>query len=523
MTRKKNRFLPVLAALVAIPMALTACSGGSDQPAEPGQSDGGQSTDGAGGGGTLNIGVHVEPTDWSPSRIQTILFPFTRQIYESLIEYDDELNPIPQLATDWEIADDQSSVTITLREGVTFHGGDPLTAEAVAANLEFFADPETGQQLNGPMAVVEDWEVVDELTLTVNFTDPIAELQITDLLQSWTIGDPATLQDQTSGEGTGPFKFENWTPGESITLVRNEDYWGDAPAYDELFYRVFGDMDSLVAGFESGVIDVGVDIPPLDAQRLEGSNTVLVGYPGALIDQWRINPTVPPFDNADVRKAINYATDRDTIMQALYHGYGEPTALPYGPASPAYDQELAATLAYDLDKARQHIEASGLSADELKGTILLSSANARAEQAAQILQASLAEIGFTLELELRDNAEYTEKMLAGDFAIVYSAIGNGQKYPTRITTNSIYRLVDNPVGATEVFPDYVPAVEAANSAVTEEEQAAAFDRLNEVLVEAMWVPTVGYLPSLWVISPDVTGVERNVDNMLLLAGARPAN
>lgn len=509
--------ITTVAVVLAASMTLAACGGASDADNGPEGPGGAQSAD------TLNIGVHVEPTDWSPSRIQTILFPFTRQVYESLITYDDELNPSPQLATEWEINEDQTAVMITLREDVSFHSGAPLDAEAVAANLEFFADPETGQQMFGPMSAVADWEVVDELTLQVNFTDPVAELQITDLLQSWTIGDPDSLDDSSKGVGTGPFTFSEWVSGERIVLERNEDYWGESPAYQTLHYRVFGDMDSLISGFESGVIDVAVDVPPLDAQRLEEQATVLTGNAGTLIDQWRINPSVAPFDNENVRLAINYATDRQSIVDALYHGFAEPATLPYGPHSPAYDPDLAAELDFDLERARDLLAESGLSADELSASIMVTSANARTEQAAQILQSSLDEIGFTLEIEVRDNAEYTEKMLAGDFQIVFSAIGNGQKYPTRITTNSIYRIEDNPVGATDLFPEYAPAVAAANAAVTEEEQAQAFANLNEVLAEAMWVPTVGYLPTLWLINSDVTGVERDVDNMLLLAGAAPTN
>lgn len=525
MTRKKNRFLPTLAMFIAVPLALTACGGGgSETPSEP--ADG--TTEPAGeeqvvDGGTLNIGVHVEPTDWSPSRVQSILFPFTDQIYDALIDYDDELNPSPSLATEWQIADDNSGVTITLRDDVKFHGGDPLTADAVAANLEFFANPETGQQLASPMTVVDSWNVVDDTTIEVTFTQPLPQLQITDLLQSWRIGDPATLEDQTSGEGTGAYVFKEWVQGDHITLVRNDEYWGGTPAYEELYYRVFSDKDSMIAGLESGVIDVAVDVPPLDAQRLQGTFEVLTGHPGALIDVWRINPTIPPWDNKDVRMALNYATDRQAIMDATTYGFGSPLALPYPAESPAYDEELAATLEYDLDKARQHIEASGLSESELKGTVLTSSTSPRAEQAGQILQASLAEIGFNLEIEIRDSAEYQEKLLGGDFELVFSGIGNAQKYPTRITTNSIYRIEDNPVNATEVFPDYKPAVEAANAAVTEADQAAAFQRLNEVLVDAMWVVAVGSNVTTTLVNQDaVTGVDRTIDNFLVLKNAKPA-
>lgn len=512
----KRKNLSALAVFVTASLTLAACGGTGDD----GPGDGGPPT---GEGGTLNIGVHVEPTDWSPSRVQTILFPFTRQVYESLLTYDDELNVTPELATEWEVNEDQTAVTITLRDDVTFHSGEPFNAEAVAANLELFADPETGQQMYGPMSVVADWEVQDDVTLQVNFTEPIAELQLTDLLTSWTIGDPTSLDDSSRGVGTGPFEFSEWISGEQIVLERSEDYWGEAPAYQTLHYRVFGDMDSLISGFESDVVDVAVDVPPLDAQRLEDQATVLTGNPGALIDQWRINPTEAPFDNPEVRQAIGYATDREAIVDALYHGYAEATTLPYGPNSPAYDEELAASLDYDLDHAQELLESSGLSDSELSASVTVNSSNARTGQAAQILQASLAEIGFTLEIDVLDNAEYTENTLDGSFQMIFSAIGNAQKYPTRITTNSIYRLEDNPVEATDLFPDYAPAVAAANSAVTEEEQAEAFAHLNEVMIEAGWVPTVGYLPTLWLISPDVSGVERDVDNMLLLGDAAPAN
>lgn len=505
-------FTRSLALLATLPLAITACG--------PGDNGGAGSE--SGDVETLNIGVHVEPTDWSPSRVQTILFPFTRQIYDSLITYDDDLNAKPSLATEWDINADSDAVTITLRDDVAFHSGEPLTAEAVAANLELFSDPNTGQQLYSPMSVVDDWNVVDERTLEVNFIHPIAELQITDLLQSWTIGDPETLDDETSGEGTGPFKFSEWVSGESIVLERNEEYWGETPAYEELYYRVFGDMNSLVSGFETDVVDVAVDVPTLDAQRLDdGDNTVLEGFPGALIDQWRINPTEEPFDNIHVRQAINYATDREAIVENLYHGYSEPASLPYGASSPAYDDDLAAGLDYDLERAEELLDESGLSENALNGTVKVTSANARTSQAAQILQSSLEEIGFQLDIEVRDNAEYTEDQLNGDFGMMFAALGNGNKFPSRITSNSIYRLEDNPVGAIEQFPDFVPAVEEVNRAVTGDEQDEAFSAMNQVLVDSMWTPTVGYLPTLWLIDPAVSGVARNVDNMLLLADAAP--
>ncbi len=531
--RPGSRLVRYLALMLVLALGLTACSSDSDSAGDGSATDGASDSEAptdddtdepdtsTAEGGVLNIGVRDDIQRWDSSRVQTVFFPFTRALYDSLITYDETLSPVPALATAWEIADDSTAVTITLRDDVVFHSGRAMTAADVAANLEVFADSELGNQLFGPMAVVDSWEVSDDTTLVVTFTKPLAELQITDLMQSWAIGDPEAFDayDQR-GEGTGPFTFVEWVPGERIVLAANEDYWGDGPFVDELNFRIFGDDDSMVSAFESGVVDVAWGIAPLDANRLGGENTVVEGFPGALIDGWRINPTVPPFDNENIRLAVNYATDRAAIMEALYFGFGSPQALPFSSASPAFDEQLNEALSFDVEEARRLIEESGLSGDELTGTMLVNAPDGASQRASQILQAQLAELGLNLELELRDSAEYTEKLLAGDFGILYSAIGNAQKYPTRITTNSIYRTADNPVGALEVFPEYEPAVEAAIAAVTPEEQAAAFAELNRVLAEAMWVVSVGTRPTLVLTSPAVTGVDRNVDNMTLWNEAR---
>lgn len=521
MTRKNSRALRRVAVIVAIPLMIAACGSTSDpDDTTPTPSD----AAGVGDDLVLNIGTSWEPGAFQPSRVQQPLFPFTRQLYDSLVDYDDTMVAQPQLATSWTISDAQDSVDIVLRDDVTFHSGEPFTAQSVAQNLEYFADPETGQQMFGPMGVVKDWTVTDDTHLTVNFIQPLAEMQITDLLQAWTIGDPAEFGggDDTPA-GTGPYRFVTWEPGVRVVLERNEAYWGGAPAYATLNFLFFDDDSSMVAGFEAGQLDVVAKAPTLDAQRLASSYDVIEGFPGALIDQWRINPNSPPFDNANVRQAVSYATDRESILSTLYHGYSSPLTLPYGEGSAAYDQELADSLAFDLDKARELLETSGLSPDELTGEISVNSSTPAAAQAAQLLQASMNEIGFTMNIRLQDGVAYSDSLLEGDFQIVFGAIGNAQKFPTRITTNTIYRTEGNPVNAPDLFPEYAPAVAALNAAVTESEQAAAIDHLNQVLVDTMWVPTIGYLPYLWLVNPEVTGVARNVDNMMLLGGATPAS
>ena len=471
--------------------------------------------EGEGEGGILQVGIRDDIQRWDSSRLQGIFFPIHRNIYETLADYKDGLNAEPLLATDWEISEAQDSVTITLREGVLFHSGREMTAEDIAANLEVFMNPDTGNQAFGPTSgAVADWEVTGDYEIVVNFQQPIAELQITDLLTSWAIGDPEFFDSyETEGHGTGPFKFVEWVPGESITLEAHTEYWGEGPYIDGIEYRIFGDSDAMVSALEAGDIDVMYSPDAAVASRLEGEGfTTVAAPPGAIIDEIRINPTEPPFDNVDVRLALNYATDLDSINEALNAGLGTVVKLPYAPTSPAYDEALAEDMAYDIDRARELLENSGVPESEWTATMMVSSASNAAQLAAQIIQQSMAEIGFTVEIELVDAAAFTERLLAGDFQFLWGGIGNAQKYPTRITTNSIYRHQDNPVfDVGSLIPEYPAAVAAANAAVTEEEQAEAFAELNRVLTENLWVVTGIARPMLTSTADYVTGAYKDID------------
>ena len=528
------RLFRLLALVAALAMVLAAC-GGDDATEDETTTTAaaaetttttaaaGESTtttaapdEGESEGGILRVGVRDDVQAWDSSRLQGVLFPLHRNIYDTLADYVDGLNPEPMLATGWEINDAQDSVTITLREGVLFHSGREMTAEDVAANLELFMDAETGNQVFGPTSgAVADWEVTGPYEIVVNFKQPIAELQITDLLTSWAIGDPEFFDVYASeAHGTGPFKFVEWVPGESVTLEANTDYWGEGPFIDGIEYRIFGDADAMVSALEAGDIDVLYSPRAEEATRLGGEGfTIVTAPPGAIIDQLRLQPVgQPPLDNVDVRKAISYAFDPVAINEAIYGGLGEPVRLPYAPTSPAFDTALADTLAYDLDRARELLEGSGVPESEWTATILTNSASTEAQLVAQILQQALAEIGFTLELDLVDAATASDRYFVGDYQIFWSGIGNAQKYPTRISTNSIYRHQGNPIfPIEETFPDYTAAIEAANAAVTPEEQAAAFDELNRSLVDNMWVVSGIARPMLALTAPNITGAYKDID------------
>lgn len=470
-------------------------------------------------GGTLNVGILGDMTNYDPQQFSTVNFFLIKNLYDSLIEYTEDGEAVPNLATEWSIAEDNTAVTVTLRDDVTFQSGNPFNAEAVAATLEKASDPERGKNVYATTAIIKDWEAVDDTTITINFNGPVPDKQITDLLQFLLPIDPAGIDTvETEPAGTGPFKLDNRAVGQSITLTKNEDYWKEGePILDEIVFTVFSDGSAADAALESGAIDLIYNGGSRSAVRLRDAGFQVVQGPGKLVQVFRINTTRAPFDNEKFRQAFNYLMNRPAILRLGYAGLGEPTALPWVPASPAFDPSYTEEFAFNPDKAKALLEESGLSADEMSDWKLLTQGNDEGlVLISQIVQQSLAEVGINIELDVRQGAEFIDGLLTGDFAAVFGGVGNVQKFPSRVATNSIYRVANNPVlGDPHPHPDYVAAIEGVNQAFGDDVEAA-YDNLNRVLVDsAFGVPTNSYEIGLIVAAPNVGGFTKDIDNLLV--------
>ena len=334
------------------PAAESADESGDESADEP-------AADPAASGGVLIVGSVADVLNFDPFALNFAHFPTIMAMYDALIRYDDDLNALPSLATDWAIADDNQSVTVTLREGVTFHAGGPVDADAVVTTYLRAMDPETGSNMLGFSVDIETVTAVDEGTVLIEFFRPLPDLAITDILQAISITDPAGIADlPTEGSGSGPFKFESWDPGIKVVLSANEDYWGtEGPYLDGIEYQVFGDDDALLAAYNSGAVDVAWDIPKKDAADLDAAN-VLQGYPGSLTYAFQINANRPPFDNPNMRQMMQYATNRQGMLDAALFGQGDTSVLPWAKTSPAHDESFNETYAFDLDKAKELLDAA---------------------------------------------------------------------------------------------------------------------------------------------------------------------
>ncbi|MCA0419687.1 MAG: ABC transporter substrate-binding protein [Proteobacteria bacterium] len=472
-------------------------------------------------GGRLRVAVLSELANYDPQQLSTVNFHVIKNLYDSLIEYTPEGKPEPSLATAWTIAPDKKSVTLKLRSGVTFHSGTPFKADSVLATLQKGADPKRGKNVFPTMSIVKDWSASDDATVTINFKAPVPERQILDLLQFLIPIDPKGIDTvETVPAGTGPYTLVNRAVGQSLTLKANPKYWREKqPIVQDLVFTVFSEDASASAALESGAVDIVYNGSSRSAVRLKNAGFQVFAGPGPLVQVFRINSTRGPFRNKAFRQAFNHLMDRASILRVGYAGMGKVVALPWAPASPAYDESYNATYAYDLEKAKKLIAASGLSADEIKNwKLLVNGSDEPSVAISQIVQGSLQKIGIPVELDMRQGAEYVTALLGGDFAATFGAVGNVQKFPSRVATNSIYRTSGNPVlKDPHPHPDYVAAiarVDATSGGAAEVK--AAYDNLNKVMVEeAFGIPTNSYDVGLIVASDKIGGVTLDMDNLFI--------
>jgi len=473
-------------------------------------------------GGVLRVGVFTDVFSFDPQQFTIQNFPYIKNLYDSLIEYTAEGEAVPHLAESWEVAGDNMSVVVRLRGDVTFHSGNTMTSADVAATLEKAADPQRGKNIYPTMGIVEGWETPDATTVTIRFKQRVPDRQITDFLQALVVLEKTGIDTiETVPAGTGPFKVGNRITGQSLELVKNPDYFIEGqPVLDALNFEVFSDNAAAAAALESNAIDLSYNGSPRNAVRLRDAGFTVVTGPGKQVQALRINSTRGPFRNEKFRQAFNYLMDRESMLNAAYSGLGQPTALPWAPASPAFDASYAEEFAYDLDKAKQLLAESGLSAAEMSDWQLSVNASSAAfVTSSQILVGSLSEIGINVTLDMKEGAQAVAVNQSGDYFATFGGTGNIQKFPTRLTTNSLYRTNNNPVfGEPHPHPEYVEAIARVNNAFGTDVQPA-YDNLNRALVEAAFgIPTNTFEAALIVAAPTVGGFIADIDNLLIARG-----
>jgi peptide/nickel transport system substrate-binding protein len=510
------------APLVGLLLILASCS--SDDPGEADTEDVGAAdeapSDDQPNDSTVRIGVLTEPNSMDPHDVFRGNWNVRGNIYETLIDYDERLEPVPVLAESWDVAEDNTAITLTLRSDVSFHGGTPLTAAAVVANFEKVRDPETGYATASRVEFVDSTTAVDEQTLEISFTQPLSERMVFDILQSVQIVDPEVFESlDREASGTGPFALQEWRSGESLILVRNDQYWGSSAKPNQLEFRLFDDSDARLAALQTGEVDIVWDLGnPREIERLGDDFEVVPEAPNCTI-QFAMNTRRPPFDDENVRRAFQHVVDRQAIATSVLAGYSEPRVLPWSPQSLAYDEQSIHEYPFDLDRARTMLDEAG--AFPIQAELLVFDIVPWFADIGQVLEASLREIDVELRLSVVPIAEVGPRLIENkDFDAYFNYVCDMNLFPTIAAgdrsigkaNNSLLYDEDHPIAA-----EWTAARELMVAAVEEADLMAAAAEMNRVLLERSWVLHIGSVPSLHVVRAGVTGFGFTAASMPLYA------
>ena len=326
----------------------------------------------------LIVGQIAEPKSLDPAAVTAVNdFRILVNLYEGLTRYKDgTLQPEPALATDWEISEDGTVYTFTLREGVTFHDGTPFNAEAVKFNFDRMLDENHPYHDTGPFplafffSAVETTEVVDDMTVKFTLNAPYAPFLSNLAYPTGLIVSPEAVKADGADfgrnpVGTGPFKFVEWNSNERVVVDRFEDYWGDTAGLQAVVFRPITDANTRVAEMLAGGIDMMVEVPPTSMGQFEGEDYTVHEQAGPHVWFLILNAKEGPFADKKVRQAANYAINKEAIVNDVLEGTATVAAGPTPPAFAwAYNDELD-PYPYDPETAKALIAEAGAEGAEL--------------------------------------------------------------------------------------------------------------------------------------------------------------
>lgn len=353
----KKKLLALFLALVMVGAVLPGCGDGSKDP-------GGQGNNGKTGepvkGGEITVGIaqdlddSLDPHQTVAAGTREVLF----NIFEGLVKPNSDGEMIPAVAEKYELSEDGTTYTFTLREGVKFHNGQTVTAEDVVYSINRCAAVPEGQEkpLVAAFSAVKSVEALDEKTVAVTIAQ--RDLEFISYMTAAII--PADYENQdTAPVGTGPFRFVSRTPQQDFVMERFEDYWG-APAWlDKVTYKICENADALVMNLNGGSIDLCAHLTSAQASQLNQSFQVLEGTMN-LVQAIYLNNQAKPFDNQLVRQALCYAIDRQGIMDMVADGHGTAVGSSIYPAFTKYFlPELVDKYPHDVAKAKELLAQAG--------------------------------------------------------------------------------------------------------------------------------------------------------------------
>ncbi len=352
---------------------------------------------------------HLDPTASAAAAIDEVLYA---NVFQGLTRIGPSGEVLPDLAESWTISEDGKTYTFKLHSGVKFHDGSDFNADDVKFSLDRARGEKSANAQKALFAAIEAVEAVDPTTVKITLKNPQGSF-----LYNLGWGDAVIVAPETAETnkekpiGTGPFKFQNWAKGSSITLVKSDSYWGEPAFLDKAEFRIVPDAAAAVPALLSGDVQAFPFFQPDGVAQIEGDPrfSVVVGATeGETL--LSMNNKKPPFDNVKVRQAISYALDRAAIVEGASAGFGKPIGSHQSPASKDY-VDLTGMYPHDVAKARELLKEAGLE-NGFKATLKLPPPS-YARLGGEIIASQLREVGIDLEIIPVEWAQWLEQVFKG--------------------------------------------------------------------------------------------------------------
>jgi peptide/nickel transport system substrate-binding protein len=360
--KSRSTMMSVIISIMLI--FLAACSGTTSSTSE---------NSGNSEKSTLVVDLVAEPVSMDPQQVTDInSMRVLQSVYDKLVDWDEEgFNLTPKLAETWEESTDGLEYTFKLREDVKFHDGTSVNAEAVKFTFDRMLDESHAYAHTGPFPFaqfyfgkIDSVEVVDEFTVKFTLKEKYAPFLSNLTTITGAIVSPAAVEKwdkdfSLNGGGSGPFMLEEWVKGVHTKLKANKDHLDGAPLVETVVFQPIVEDLVRVTKLQNGEADIIVDVNPDSIASLdEDSSKVVIQQPGPHVWYVGLNNNKTPFDNVKVRQAVNYAVDKEAIVNDILKGTGTVSTQPLPDVLLGHNPEVEG-YPYNPEKAKELLAEAG--------------------------------------------------------------------------------------------------------------------------------------------------------------------
>lgn len=441
----------------------------------------------------------MHPMDWSDGNSGNVVY----YIYDSLYDLDENYEPVPRAAESYEVSDDACTYTFHLREGITFTDGAALNADAVVSNYQAAIDPANNwrrrrtfiETIDETTEIprVDSCTAVDELTVQFHLPEPYAPF-MNSMTQFYLIS-PNVVNDSSfdyskQSAGSGPYMLEEYAQGDHVSIVRNEDYWGEAPSIDRIDFRVVPEAGSRIAALQTGEATAIYPMPTDQVATVRSAGDInMISIPSTTMRYVTLNTNYEPLSDVRVRQALNYAFDQEEYCRVMYSGAATPATSVLPEIVPGYKAQTPYEV--NLDKAKSLLEEAGY-ADGFEVDIIGDNSTQETKGMTFVMQ-QLENIGVTVNVKPNEAATNAELAAAPEDETTLHMwyVNWSQSDADGFMRSLLSTAMTPPTGYNTAFwknEEFDSELEAGNAAPTEDEQNQHYGTCQDIVwPECPWL------------------------------------